>query len=180
MRLLCTSLSKTCFSTAFISRIIEQGEDNISGAAAATAAFAQWYIQTELKQDIEPELMRRKPLSMFQHGRVFSVNQTPGEQCDTLDWTTGMKHVVVLANNHWYTLDVVTADNTVVPYPSLYKAYKAIHDDAFGPNAEPKPAVQALSTGERTLWAQQRAQLLSESAANRASVQVIETALFAW
>ena len=37
-----------------------------------------FYEMTVTRQEVEPEMMRRKPISMFQNHRVFGANQTPG------------------------------------------------------------------------------------------------------
>jgi hypothetical protein len=76
-------------------------DNQIAGAASATLAFLSWYVISDVKQTVEPELFRKKPMSMFQHGRVFGVAQLPGEEVDVLQWTERSKHIVVQAHNSW-------------------------------------------------------------------------------
>ena len=98
-------------------------EDQLSGAASATLAFLEFYALSDVEQKVEPELFRKKPMSMFQHQRVFGVAQLPGEECDRLQWTSRPKHIVVQAQNSWYSVEVMGADNKV----AITKIFQAMN-----------------------------------------------------
>jgi len=87
------------------------------------------------------------------------------------------KHIVVMANDHFYSLDVVTSDGNGIAPSELEKGLWAIAEDAMnrGPAAT---SVGVLSGDDRDSWTATREHLLSLSPTNRASVTQIEDSLF--
>jgi hypothetical protein len=153
-------------------------ENQIAGAASATLAFLEFYVTSAVKEELEPELFRKKPMSMFQHKRVFGVAQLPGVEKDVLQWTEKSKHIVVQTHNSWYSLEIMGADNTVkVSMAELYKTLEAIAADAKGRASSALP-MQTLTCQDRTKWAHDRNALLKDPV-NAASLHAIETSLMA-
>jgi len=87
------------------------------------------------------------------------------------------RHIVVMANDHFYSLDVVSSDGNGILPSELEKGLWAIAEDAMkrGPA---ETSVGVLSGDDRDSWTTTREHLLSISSVNRASVTQIEDSLF--
>ena len=89
------------------------GADAVSAAAAGAFALAKFYDACIRKAAVQPEVVRRQPISMFQNLRVFGANQVPGRLRDTLTFASDgsqrdPKHVAVLSLDRWYGAKCLT------------------------------------------------------------------------
>lgn len=87
------------------------------------------------------------------------------------------KHMIVMANDHFYSLDVVSSDGNGIAPSEIEKGLWAIAEDATrrGPA---ETSVGVLSGDDRDSWTATREHLLTLSPTNRASVTQIEDSLF--
>lgn len=111
---------------------------------------------------------------------MFGVTRLPHHPADTLVHSPHphpARHVVVMANDHFYSLDVVDKDGNGVSASELEKGFWSIAHDAQkrGPAAT---SVGVLSGDDRDSWTSTREHLVSLSPTNRASVSRIEDSLF--
>ncbi|GAA5875991.1 hypothetical protein JCM1840_006240 [Sporobolomyces johnsonii] len=167
----------------------------VRAGAPETGQFTDWQIKRAAKvtrrlvdfklrldrQEILPDSSRTGPLEMHQFRRVFGVTRLPQIPTDELVHAPHphpAKHIIVMAQDHFYTLDVVSADGSQPISPEeLEQGLWAIADDvvARGPA---ETSIGVLSADDRDSWTQAREHLLALSPVNRASVTQIEDSLF--
>ncbi|GAA5879501.1 hypothetical protein JCM16303_003226 [Sporobolomyces ruberrimus] len=147
------------------------------------AKLAQRLVDFKLRldrQEILPDSSRAGPFEMHQYSRVFGVTRLPQHPSDTLAHAPHphpAKHMVVMANDHFYSLDVISSDGNGVAPSEIEKGLWAIAEDATrrGPA---ETSVGVLSGDDRDSWTATREHLLTLSPTNRASVTQIEDSLF--
>ncbi|GAA5848239.1 hypothetical protein JCM5353_009021 [Sporobolomyces roseus] len=148
-------------------------------AAKLTQRLIDFKIRLD-RQEILPDSSRAGPFEMFQYSRVFGVTRLPHHPSDTMVHSPHphpAKHIIVLANDHFYSLDVVTSDGNGIAPSELEKGLWAIAEDAMN-RGPATTSVGVLSGDDRDSWTATREHLLSLSPTNRASVTQIEDSLF--
>jgi len=128
---------------------------------------------------LPPVVQRGRPLSMRQTRYLFSTTRIPGTGQDTLrspDGPSPARHVLVLSRGHACSLDVVGPDGEPYALDELEAGLReALALTATA--APPGTSVGHLTTLAREDWAATRQALLDVSADNRATLDVVETAL---
>ncbi|GAA6059823.1 hypothetical protein JCM10212_003735 [Sporobolomyces blumeae] len=166
----------------FRASIPEQGQFTdwqVRRAAKLTQRLVDFKLRLD-RQEILPDSSRAGPFEMFQYSRVFGVTRVPHHPSDTLVHSPHphpSKYITVMANDHFYSLDVVGADGNAVAPADLEAGLWAIADDATkrGPA---QTSIGVLSGDDRDSWTLTREHLLALSPTNRASVTKIEDSLF--
>ena len=173
------------FSTACDEHPAAKGLSQVQRAAALihlTLRFKSLLDQEKLAVDKD----RKGPLCMVQFKRLFSTTRIPGQDIDRLRSpvlptdppSAAEKHIVVLHNGHIFALDVL--DDPAKPRSIGAIEAELAHILSLG--AEKVAADQAvgvLTTMNRDKWAQARYTLLQIDPQNKASLDTIESALFA-
>ncbi|GAA6010965.1 hypothetical protein JCM11491_005885 [Sporobolomyces phaffii] len=166
----------------FRSSVPERGQFTdwqIRRAAKLTQRLVDFKLRLD-RQEILPDSSRAGPFEMHQYSRVFGVTRLPHHPSDTLAHSPHphpAKHIVVLANDHFYSLDVVSSDGDGIAPQELERGLWAIAEDARKRGPAPT-SVGVLSGDDRDSWTATREHLLALSPTNRASVTQIEDSLF--
>lgn len=145
---------------------------------AATMILAMLSFYRRLRDGgIHPQRDRGAPLCMKQFRRIFATVRRPGIDCDAIDHFEDQRCIVVLANGHYYELEVLLgAEGRTIGYGALLArideivAHAALHP--------PGPPIGALTFLQRDAWAQVRPRLLDDAEHNAESLARIERALF--
>ncbi len=153
----------------------EQGRGQIERAAALTAAAVE-YQRRIAAQEVPPEELRGRPLSMVQLRYLFSACRIPGAEIDSsrTAFPPTARHVVVLHRGAAFALDVVSPAGTPHTAAELAEALRAV----LAASPERGDAVGSLTTKARAEWAASRDALRALDPANAAACETIETALF--
>lgn len=153
----------------------DRGRGQVERAAALTAA-AVAYQRRIAAQEVPPEQLRGRPLSMVQLKGLFSACRIPGAEIDTSRTTfpATARHVVVFHHGAVFALDVVSPAGTPHTEAELAGALRAV----LAASPERGDAVGNLTTKARAEWAASRDSLRALDPANAAAGETIETALF--
>lgn len=113
---------------------------------------------------------------MYQYTRLFGSYRVPlasgRDDCITVK---GSRHIVVLVNDRFFTLDIFRRDGSVVSEGDLRAALEGIlKKSREGENQAP---VSVFTSQNRDTWAVNRAHLLNDSV-NHQSLHAVDTALF--
>jgi carnitine O-palmitoyltransferase 2 len=111
---------------------------------------------------------------MYQYSKLFGTSRIPRKDKDELVTSTTSTHIVVLHRNNFYKVDVRTSDGAIKPVEEIFAQLVAIVTDNSGPGIP----VGILTTENRDTWAAARETLL-QNPQNRATLQTIDSALFA-
>ncbi|GAA5919003.1 hypothetical protein JCM1841_002686 [Sporobolomyces salmonicolor] len=167
----------------------------VRAGAPETGQFTDWQIKRAAKvtqrlvdfklrldrQEILPDSSRAGSFEMHQYKRVFGVTRLPQIPTDELVHSPHphpAKHIIVMAQDHFYTLDVLTADRSQPCSPEeLEQGLWAIAGDAIA-RGPAETSIGVLSADDRDSWTRAREHLLALSPTNRASVTQIEDSLF--
>eukprot|EP00003_Mantamonas_plastica_P011793 TRINITY_DN216_c0_g3_i1.p1 TRINITY_DN216_c0_g3~~TRINITY_DN216_c0_g3_i1.p1 ORF type:complete len:534 (+),score=203.33 TRINITY_DN216_c0_g3_i1:664-2265(+) len=124
------------------------------------------------------------PLDMTQFSRLFGTTRIPQQDKDVMyqgfnKHQHGSKHshVMVMANNHIYRMEVVDNNTAsgIRAQDDIAANLKQIHDHAYG--QQPGLPLGALTAQERNTWADVRARMTANPI-NKESMQIIDDALF--
>jgi len=120
------------------------------------------------------------PLDMSQYKNLFSSTRIPHQGKDELRKFNPeqSKHIVVQRGNSFYTLPVLTDDLSIIDNASIERGIRAILADEQAQQAEKFP-VGVLTTMDRDAWASARSSLEASSSTNKATLEAIDSALFA-
>ncbi len=153
----------------------DRGRGQVERAAALTAA-AVAYQRRIAAQEVPPEELRGRPLSMVQLRYLFSACRIPGVEIDSsrTAFPATARHVVVLHHGAAFALDVVAPDGTPHTEAELAGALRAV----LATSPQRGDAVGSLTTKARAEWAASRDALRALDPANAAACETIETALF--
>ena len=114
------------------------------------------------------------PLDMSQYYRVFGTTRVPGRGRDELVYAPASRHIVVMRNNHVYSVEVQREDGLPTDPHDLYSTLTAILHD---PSPPPPHPVSILTATDRETWAHARNELLRDPQ-NATTLEKIESALF--
>lgn len=118
------------------------------------------------------------PLDMIQYSRIFGVNRAPDMPLDKLrfpDPKCPPKHIVVVHNNHFFKVPVVSDKGAVLDETQILFMLKHIIDNSKVAG----PPVGILSSAHRDEWSKAYKELVGiNNGVNKKSVQEIESSLF--
>ncbi|GAA5912502.1 choline/carnitine O-acyltransferase [Sporobolomyces salmoneus] len=169
----------------FRSSVPEKGQFTdwqIRRAAKVTQRLVDFKLRLD-RQEILPDSSRAGPFEMHQYSRVFGVTRLPRHPSDTLVHSPHphpAKHIVVMANDHFYSLDVVSSTGggeTGISPQELEKGLWGIAQDAMS-RGPAETSIGVLSGDDRDSWTLAREHLLALSPKNRQSITKIEDSLF--
>lgn len=113
------------------------------------------------------------PLDMSQYGNLFSSTRIPRKQKDELKVFPASRHVAIVRNGNFYTMDVLDQDGNILPAQVIYSNLKSIVDE----NApRPDHEISYLTSEERDIWAEAREHLVQTG--NVSQLTAIDSAIF--
>nr|XP_012229216.1 PREDICTED: LOW QUALITY PROTEIN: carnitine O-palmitoyltransferase 2, mitochondrial [Linepithema humile] len=119
-------------------------------------------------------LFKAFPLDMSQYKNLFNTTRIPEIGKDRIFHEPSAKHLLVLRKGHFYTFDVLDANDCIRSPKEIAASLKAILEDDRPPNKHP---VGVLTTSERDEWAQTRSHLIETG--NQEILKKIDSAIFA-
>jgi len=114
-------------------------------------------------------------LDMSQYLSLFHSTRIPHAGKDELKSYPGSTHIVVQRGPDFYTVNVVKPDGDAVAREQLEAEFNAILSNPISA----APPIGALTTLDRDTWAADRVALTSASTLNTASLEMVDSALFA-
>lgn len=127
---------------------------------------------------LKPDTFRGNPLCMAQYSKMFSCNRVPCLDEDLSCRYEGSRHIVIMANGHAFTLQVVSPCGAkVASVKALTAALAAIQEEAnaLPPAMSDGSAIGALTSQERDKWASARELLVAEG--NAEALESVESAI---
>lgn len=153
-------------------------------ARAAYVTFQLALINEEIqKEKVPPTLMQRLvPLSMDQYTMGFRTTRVPGVETDQLVQADAKesRHIVALHRGKFYKVKVYSdVTGRRLSYTQLYFIFSGILTDMSSPTAtELEDNLCAFTAWDRSHWAQCREKYFLRNRMNRASLDIIEKALW--
>lgn len=142
-------------------------------AAAITSAVLEFKIQVD-NRSLEPEYMRRLPISMESYQWMFNTCRVPGEKVDYPIKYSHKDHnyIIVTRKNQFFKV-MHEVGGHQLNAAELEKQFRRIYD-----RAEKSPAVGALTTENRDVWASARSELLFAHPSNATTLETIQASSF--
>ncbi|KAI9766126.1 MAG: Carnitine O-acetyltransferase mitochondrial [Candelina submexicana] len=142
-------------------------------AAALSTAVLEFKKQVD-EGTLEPEYMKRLPISMDSYKWMFNACRIPAKPADYPVKYPHEKnqHIVVVRKNQFFKV-IHTAGGKQLNTSELEQQFKRIFE-----KAEKSPAVGSLTTENRDVWAEARNTLIKASAANKAALETIQSSSF--
>lgn len=142
-------------------------------AAALTSAVLEFKKQVD-DGTLEPEYMKRLPMSMESYQWMFNACRIPGE---TIDHPVKYNHkyhkyIVVVRKNQFFKV-MHEVGGQQLNASELEKQFRRIYE-----KAETAPAVGALTSENRKIWAAARSTLQSAHPSNAAALETIQASSF--
>ncbi|KAI9794721.1 MAG: Carnitine O-acetyltransferase mitochondrial [Piccolia ochrophora] len=142
-------------------------------AAALTTAVLEFKKQVD-SGALEPEYMKKLPISMSSYQWMFNTCRIPAKPVDHPVKHPANKHnyFVVIRKNQFFKVPHHVGDQQLNT-SELENQFKRIYE-----KAEKAPAVGALTSENRDVWADARDRLIKANAANRKALETIEASSF--
>lgn len=142
-------------------------------AAAITRAVLEFKTQVD-NRSLEPEYMRRLPISMESYQWMFNACRVPGEKVDYPIKYSHKDHnyIIVIRKNQFFKV-MHEVGGQQLNAAELEKQFRRIYE-----RAEKVPAVGALTTENRDVWASARSVLLSTHPSNATALETIQASSF--
>lgn len=118
------------------------------------------------------------PLDMSQYKNLFASVRIPQPEMDTLKTFENSRHIVVQRGAKFYRVDVLEADGSSVPDERILAQIDGILAQPLAVGTAENPGVGLLTTLKRDHWSSERSHLVQSSAANKATLEAIDSALF--
>lgn len=115
------------------------------------------------------------PLDMSQYKGLFGATRIPKRDKDEIYRNESTKHVVVMKDGNFYTIEVLDASGNIRSPEFVYSQLKYLAQMNPAPAANP---IGALTTQNRRVWAAARKHLTSLSTRNADNMTAIDSALF--
>jgi carnitine O-acetyltransferase len=142
--------------------------------AAGLLAAALRFKELVDREQLEPDLEGDAPRCMSEYPRLLASTRIPGPDRDRLELRPESRHIVVARNERLYALDVLDENRRPYAVADLELALGRVVADSSTPGLP----VGILTTDRRRVWAHVREeQLVHGSAATRASLEAVETAI---
>lgn len=147
--------------------------DPATRAAALTTAVLDFKKQVDYGT-LEPEYMKRLPLSMESYQWMFNACRIPGT---SIDYPVKYKHeehkyIIVLRKNQFFKV-MHEVDCRQLNAYELEEQFRHIYN-----TAEMAPAIGALTTENRDVWSSARMKLLSAHPSNATALDTIQASSF--
>jgi len=142
-------------------------------AAAITTAVLEFKKQVD-HGPLEPEYMKRLPISMESYQWMFNTCRIPGKSIDYPAKYSyeDHKYIVVVRKNQFFKV-MYEVGGQQLTYSELEKQFNRIYK-----MAQKAPAVGALTVQNRDLWYSAREALLKAHPANAATLEAIQASAF--
>ena len=142
-------------------------------AAAITSAVLEFKTQVD-NRSLEPEYMRRLPISMESYQWMFNACRVPGVKVDYPIKYSHKDHnyIIVIRKNQFFKV-MHELDGQKLNAAELEKQFRRIYE-----RAEKVPAVGALTTENRDVWASARSVLFSAHPSNATALETIQASSF--
>ena len=142
-------------------------------AAALTTGILEFKRQVD-SGSLEPEYMRKLPVSMESYQWMFNACRIPNEGRDypVRYASSEHKHILVVHKNQFFTV-AHEVDGTQLNASEFERQFRLILE-----RAEKAPAVGALTSENRDVWTGARQHLLDAHASNRTALDTIQSASF--
>lgn len=133
-----------------------------------------------VNETLEPEVMAKQTLCMYQYSRAFNSCRVPGVDADEIvTYPHTMKHIVVLIHDEIYVMDVLDSEGAILSHADLVLGFNLIREaGARTFIRDTDTALSVLTSENRTSWAKARNYLKALDPKNAASLDIIESALF--
>jgi len=142
--------------------------------AAELLAAAVRFKQLVDREQLEPDWENGAPRCMWEYSRVCASTRIPGATRDVLEQYPSSRHVVVVRDDHFMSLDVLDEVGRAYAVEDLERALQRIVDDVGAPGLP----VGVLTTGGRRAWARVRDEHLRRgSVPARELLAAVETAI---
>jgi carnitine O-palmitoyltransferase 2 len=115
------------------------------------------------------------PLDMNQYHGLFGATRIPKRDQDVIYRNETTKHVLVMKDGNFYTIEVLDASGNIREPEFIYSQLKYLASMNPVPAENP---VGALTTQNRRIWAAARTHLTGLSTRNADNMSVIDSALF--
>ncbi|POS82940.1 acyltransferase ChoActase/COT/CPT [Erysiphe pulchra] len=150
-----------------------QRQDPIKRAAAICTAVLEFKKQVD-EGYLEPEYMRKSPISMESYQWMFNACRIPKRPADEpIKYSSDLhKHILVMRKNQLYSIPH-EIDGQQLNTTELENQFKRIYE-----TAERVPAVGALTSENRDIWTDVRKKLLDVHPSNATALGKIESASF--
>ncbi|PMD23307.1 acyltransferase ChoActase/COT/CPT [Hyaloscypha hepaticicola] len=142
-------------------------------AAAITTAALEFKKQVD-SGTLEPEYMKKLPISMESYQWMFNACRVPAKPADhpVKYPASENKHILVIRKNQFFKV-MHEVDGQQLNTSELEQQFKRIYQ-----KAENAPAVGVLTTENRDVWTDAREVLLKAHSSNAAALKAIESASF--
>jgi carnitine O-acetyltransferase len=142
-------------------------------AAAITTAVLEFKKQVD-GGTLEPEYMRKLPISMESYQWMFNCCRIPNEGRDypAKYRPEEHKHIIAVRKNQFYKI-LHEHNGRQLNTSELQRQFERVYQIA-----EKGSAVGALTSENRDIWTQARKNLIAAHASNKASLEAIESASF--
>lgn len=149
---------------------------NPAARAASITTAAMEFRKLVAEQQLEPEYVKKEPLSMDSYKWLFNACRYPKKPSDyeTAFDPAKNNHVVVMRKNKFYWFDLI-CNGKQLSTSEIERQFQKILDAAGSTKG---PAVGALTADHRDVWTENRAKLLKAAPENAELLQKIESALF--
>jgi carnitine O-acetyltransferase len=125
------------------------------------------------RAELEPDRANGAPLCMREYSRLLSTTRIPGETRDSLERHPESRHVVVVRDNRFFSLESLDEEGRPYAVEELERGLQRIVDEAETAG----PPVGVLTTDRRRTWARVRDQLVRGPATARESMRTVESAI---
>ncbi|XP_013415789.1 carnitine O-acetyltransferase isoform X2 [Lingula anatina] len=130
-------------------------------------------------QTLPIETLGGQPLCMIQYYRILSSCRVPGAKHDSVvqfpaDSPNPPRHIVVIRNNHFFSLDVYGQNGKPLNVDQIHKQLMRIVDKS----EHPTPHVGILTTENRNTWGSAFKRLIKNKT-NKATIEEIQHSIFA-
>ncbi|KAI1761105.1 acyltransferase ChoActase/COT/CPT [Hypoxylon sp. FL1150] len=148
--------------------------DPAKRAAALTTAALEFKKQVDASE-LEPEYMKKLPICMDSYRWMFNASRVAAKPADhpvKYD-PKDHKHIIVVRKNQFFKV-AHEVDGRQLNTSELEAQFRRVYE-----LAQRVPAVGALTSENRDVWADARQLLLDASPKNKAALEAIESAAFA-
>lgn len=122
---------------------------------------------------IPPEMIGSDPLDMSQYKKIFGTCRVPRPIRDELIYNCNSNHIIVIHNNNFFRLNVLSDDNNILNTEDIYDNLVAIVENSL----EKTLPIGILTSENRDTWAECY-HILEKDPKNQETLREIQTSLF--
>jgi len=150
--------------------------------AASLVISALSFVRAVRKEELPPDMLRGRPLDMYQYSRMFGTARIPTDNGCHIGQDPTAKHVVVLCRGQFYWFDVMDDNHDLImTEKDMSLNLQVIVDDAEQTpiHDAAKGALGVLSTENRKIWSGLRDLMSKDEGSNNSDcLSIVDTALF--